>query len=151
MTDDSFDLQRFVDAQDGDDPNHPGIAWDGITSQLAVGRKRGHWMWFVFPQVDLGHTPTSHHFAIKSAREAEAYLAHPVLGGRLRLCTRLVLDSGVRDATQIFGHIDRTKFRSSMTLFHLIGPDEPLFAQGLAKFFNGETDPHTLTYLNTFG
>lgn len=150
MIDDPFDLQRFIDAQDGNDPQHPGMDWDDITSQLATGHKRGHWMWFVFPQVDLGHTPTSHHFAITSADEARAYLSHPVLGERLRRCTSLVLDSGVRDATQIFGHIDRTKFRSSMTLFHLIDPDEPHFERALAEFFGGRTDPHTVTYLTSF-
>lgn len=147
--DDPYDLARFVTAQDGDDPHHRGVSWQGITAELAAGRKHGHWMWFVFPQVDLGHTPTSHHFAIKSRDEAVAYLSHRVLGPRLGECTGLVLSCGVTDAARIFGHLDAAKFRSCMTLFDAVAPAGE-FAAALATFFDGETDPRTLQYLAAF-
>lgn len=149
MDDDPYGLARFVLAQDGHDRHHPGVTWESITAELATGRKRGHWMWFVFPQVDLGHTPTSHHFAITSRDEAVAYLAHPLLGPRLHDCTRLILDYGARDATVIFGHTDSRKLRSSLTLFDAVAPDG-MFAEGLRTYFNGERDQHTITYLQAF-
>lgn len=149
MTDDPFDLARFSTAQDGRDPNHRGVGWESITAELAAGRKHGHWMWFVFPQVDLGHTPTSHHFAIMSRDEAVAYLADPVLGPRLRECTRLILDCGNSDPVSIFGHIDSRKLRSSLTLFDAVSPQE-IFAEGLDTFFAGDRDEHTLMFLQTF-
>jgi uncharacterized protein (DUF1810 family) len=146
---DPYNLARFVDAQDGRDPHHRGVTWESITSELAAGRKRGHWMWFVFPQVDLGHTPTSHHFAITSRDEAVAYLAHPVLGPRLRECTRLILGCGSSDPVQIFGHLDSHKLRSSMTLFDAVAPGGE-FAEALQTFFAGEADRRTLDYLDAF-
>lgn len=149
MTEDLYDLERFVTAQDGRDPHHRGVDWTSITSELAAGQKRGHWMWFVFPQVDLGHTPTSHHFAIRSRDEANAYVVHPVLGPRLEQCVRLVLDCGTTDPVAIFGHVDAKKFRSSMTLFDQVAPDG-LHAEALRRFFGGERDPHTIAYLQAF-
>ncbi|MFN8125248.1 MAG: DUF1810 domain-containing protein [Candidatus Nanopelagicales bacterium] len=149
MTDDPFDLARFATAQDGDDPHHRGASWESITAELAAGHKRGHWMWFVFPQVDLGHTPTSHHFAITSREEAVAYLAHPVLGPRLAQCTRLILDCGTADPVAIFGHLDSHKLRSSLTLFDAVAPGG-IYAEGLQRFFDGEVDQRTLTYLAAF-
>lgn len=143
---DPYDLARFVTAQDGLDPHHRGVSWESITGELRVGHKTGHWMWFVFPQVDLGHTPTSHHFAITSRDESVAYLEHPVLGPRLRLCTDLVLQCGTTDAGRIFGHTDSRKLRSSMTLFDAVAPGEQ-FATTLDTFFGGDRDDRTLTYL----
>lgn len=147
---DPYLLDRFVAAQDGRDPNHAGIRWSDVTTELGTGHKQGHWMWFVFPQVDLGHTPTSHHFAIMSQDEALAYLAHPILGPRLKECTRLVLACGQPDAVRIFGHIDSRKFRSSMTLFHLAAPDDPNFDQALKGFFGGDLDHRTEVFLRSF-
>lgn len=149
MTQDPFELTRFVKAQNGEDSHHRGVTWDSITAELTTGHKRGHWMWFVFPQVDLGHTPTSHHFAIRSRDEAVAYLTHPVLGPRLRQCTRLIVGSGITDPVAIFGHTDSRKLRSSLTLFDAISPDD-VFAEALRMFFAGDADPRTLTYLQTF-
>lgn len=149
MSPDPFDLARFVTAQDGQDPNHGGVSWSAITAELAAGHKQGHWMWFVFPQVDLGHTPTSHHFAIRSRDEAVAYAAHPVLGPRLEECTRLILDCGITDPVGVFGHLDSHKLRSSLTLFDVVSPDG-VFAAALQRFFGGDRDGRTLTYLAAF-
>lgn len=149
--DDPYDLARFVTAQDGRDPHHPGVDWASITSELAAGRKRGHWMWFVFPQVDLGHTPTSHHFAIQSRDEAVAYLEHPVLGPRLRESVSLILGCGTEDAAQLVGHLDAKKLRSSLTLFDAVSPEtDVIFTTALAAFFGGQRDTRTLTYLQAF-
>ena len=149
MTDDPFALARFVTAQDGRDPHYRGVDWRSITAELAAGRKRGHWMWFVFPQVDLGHTPTSHHFAIMSRDEAAAYLAHPILGPRLRECTSLILEGGDSDPVAIFGHTDSRKLHSSLTLFDAVDSGG-IFAEGLDTFFAGEHDEITLNFLRSF-
>ncbi len=102
------------------------------------GRKQSHWMWFIFPQiVGLGQSPMSIRFAIGSLDEAKAYLAHPVLGLRLRECSRLTLDVEGRTARDIFGPIDEMKFRSSMTLFARAAPDEDIFQRCLDKYFAG--------------
>jgi uncharacterized protein (DUF1810 family) len=131
------DLQRFVDAQDGDH--------DRALAELRAGEKRSHWMWFVFPQLaGLGRSAMAQQYAISSLDEARAYLDHPVLGARLRECTRAVLDAVPRSAEQIFGGIDAVKLRSSMTLFaRAAGPDETLFTDVLAAYFDGAADPLT--------
>ena len=138
---DPFALQRFVDAQD------PVIA--RVIDELARGRKSGHWMWFIFPQIaGLGFSAMAQRYAISSLDEARAYLAHPVLGPRLRQCTELVLAVDGRDAHAIFGSPDDLKFRSSMTLFAKAAPQEILFGRALAKYFGGEGDTRTLEILN---
>jgi len=136
----TFDLERFVDAQD---PVH-----DRVLAELAAGRKASHWMWFVFPQIaGLGTSAMSQLYAVASLDEARAYLAHPVLGPRLRQCTRLVLAAAPRTATAIFGSVDAAKLRSSMTLFDRAEPGSGLFDAVLAAFFDGEPDPLTLDRL----
>ena len=137
---DPFRLQRFVDAQ------NPVYA--RVRAELAAGEKRGHWMWFVFPQLAmLGQSETSRHYGIVSRAEADAYMRHPVLGSRLVECTRLVL--GIRGKTvhDIFGTPDDLKFRSSMTLFHTVAPTEPAFADALDRLLDGKPDPRTLLWL----
>ena len=139
---DRFNLQRFVDAQ--------ARVYEEVRRELRAGRKESHWMWFVFPQIaGLGQSPTSIRFAIASLEEARAYLAHPVLGPRLRECAKLALDVEGKTARQIFGPIDEMKFRSSMTLFMTAAPDEPLFSRCLEKYFGGRPDPATLEILST--
>src|ERR1700683_4578987 len=109
---------------------------------MAAGRKQSHWMWFIFPQIaGLGQSPTSIRFAIASLDEAKAYLAHPVLGERLRECARLTLDVESKKTPQIFGPIDEMKFRSSMSLFARAAPDESLFQRCIDKYFGGGSDP----------
>jgi uncharacterized protein (DUF1810 family) len=126
---DPFNLARFVTAQD---PLYPAIL-----AELRAGQKRTHWMWFVFPQIaGLGISPTSRFYAIASLAEAQAYIAHPILGPRLTECTQAVLDNTHRTATQIFGPIDCAKFRSSMTLFTQAAPQTPLFQSALSAFFD---------------
>ena len=137
---DEFNLQRFVEAQ------RP--VYDRVLRELRVGRKESHWMWFIFPQIaGLGRTPTSVFYAIASLDEARPYLAHPVLGPRLKECAKLVLDVEGSTARDIFGEIDEMKFRSSMTLFMKAAPDESLFAQCLARYFDGQPDQPTLARL----
>jgi uncharacterized protein (DUF1810 family) len=139
-TDDPYDLQRFVTAQD------PVL--DRVREELRRGRKSSHWMWFVFPQVaGLGSSPTAQHYAISGLDEARAYLAHPVLGPRLVECARLAVAVEGRSAREVFGYPDDLKLRSSMTLFARAAPDEPAFAAVLDRFFDGEPDPRTLERL----
>ncbi len=129
-------LDRFVAAQDP--------VWPQVVAELARGRKASHWMWFVFPQVaGLGHSAMSVRYALASRAEAAAYLAHPVLGPRLREATDLVLGHAGVPAETILGGIDAVKFRSSMTLFHAAAPAEARFADALAAFFGGAEDPRT--------
>lgn len=136
-TQDPFDLARFLAAQ------APVI--EAARAELAQGRKRTHWMWFVFPQITgLGASAMSELYAIRSLDEAKAYLAHPVLGARLRECAGLVLRAKNRAVREIFGAPDDLKFQSCMTLFARAAPDEPLFAQALAQFFDGIPDRSTL-------
>jgi uncharacterized protein (DUF1810 family) len=119
--------------------------YDTAFAELEAGRKRSHWMWFIFPQIDgLGASEISRRFALDSLEEARAYLAHPVLGERLNACTRAMLKHADRSARQILGSPDAMKFHSSMTLFHRAAPDEPLFAHALAAFFDGTEDTATL-------
>jgi len=130
-------LQRFIDAQT------PVI--DTVMAELEAGEKRTHWMWFIFPQLkSLGRSSTAKYFGIESVEEARAFLAQPVLGDRLKACTRTVLDHDDKTANAIFGSPDDLKFRSSMTLFSIAAPEEPLFRQALQQFFEGQPDPLTV-------
>ena len=130
------DLERFVTAQQP--------VYDEVLKELRQGRKTGHWMWFIFPQIaGLGHSPMSERYAIRSLDEARGYLAHPLLGGRLRECIGLVLGLTARTAEDVLGRFDAMKLRSSMTLFHRAAPDEPIFRQVLDQWFGGTADPTT--------
>jgi uncharacterized protein (DUF1810 family) len=136
MTD--FDLSRFLDAQDR------GGTYAAALEELRRGRKTGHWMWFVFPQLrGLGRSPTAQHFALSGLEEARAYLAHPVLGPRLREAAGVVAGLEGVTAEQVFGSVDALKLRSSMTLFARAAPDEVVFATVLDRFYGG--DPDALT------
>ena len=121
---------------------------DRVLAELRAGRKSSHWMWFVFPQIrGLGQSPMARQFAIASRAEAEAYLGHPILGPRLRECTRLVNAVAGRGIGEIFGSPDDLKFRSSMTLFAHATSDNGIFVEALAKYFGGAEDPLTLQKL----
>jgi len=141
--DDVYNLQRFLDAQES--------VVDAVTTELAAGRKRSHWMWFVFPQAKgLGRSPTAQFYGIGSLAEARAYLDHPVLGARLRSFTKIVLDSNGPNAETIFGYPDYLKFRSSMTLFELAETRDKtefrtcIFTQALERYYRNERDSETL-------
>jgi uncharacterized protein (DUF1810 family) len=137
---DPFDLKRFLDAQD--------TVIDQVRAELRRGCKQGHWMWFVFPQIKgLGHSSLARKFGISSRAEAEAYLAHPILGSRLTECTQLVNLVEGRSIEEIFGDVDTLKFRSSMTLFSQVGRDNRVFADALHKYFGGQPDLLTLDRL----
>ena len=137
---DTFDLDRFVQAQ--------APVYDRVVAELHAGRKRTHWMWFVFPQLaGLGFSAMAQRYAIGSLGEAQAYLAHPVLGPRLRECSGLVLAARERDIHRIFGSPDDLKFRSCMTLFQRAAPGEPVFGHCLDRFFGGAPDPQTIALL----
>jgi uncharacterized protein (DUF1810 family) len=137
---DSYNLQRFVEAQE---PVYPQVC-----AELRRGRKTSHWMWFVFPQIrGLGHSPMAQKFALALLAEARAYLDHPVLGPRLCECTQLVVDVEGRTALEIFSHPDDMKFRSSMTLFSLAAPEDALFKSALTKFFPTGPDPESFARL----
>jgi uncharacterized protein (DUF1810 family) len=140
MVPDPYDLQRFVEAQ--------APVYARVRDELRAGRKESHWMWFIFPQIaGLGSSPTSTRFAIASVSEAKAYLAHPVLGARLRECAGLALAAESSMAPEIFGVVDARKLHSSMTLFAEAAEDRSLFDACLQKFFAGAADPATLTRL----
>jgi len=139
---DSFDLERFVAAQN---PIYAAVA-----AELRVGRKQSHWMWFVFPQIaGLGASDMARRYAISSLDEARAYLAHTVLGQRLRECTALVLEVKDKSADDIFGYPDNLKFHSCMTLFCHAAPEdtETVFRDALDRFFDGKQDKQTLARL----
>ena len=140
---DPFRLQRFVDAQSA------AGTYDRAVRELRAGRKKSHWMWFVFPQIaGLGHSGTSREFAISGPAEARAYLEHPVLGPRLLESARLLTCSGATSAEAVFGHLDAQKLQSSMTLFaHAAPPDEHAFQHVLDRFFDGAQDPGTTSRL----
>ena len=134
----SYDLQRFVDAQDA------GGTYDQALAELRAGRKRSHWMWFVFPQIaGLGFSQMSRAYAIGSLDEARAYLRHPVLGPRLVACAAAVASAAAPSAEAIFGGIDARKLHSSMTLFHRAAPEQPEFAAVLERYFDGQPDAAT--------
>lgn len=140
-SEDPHDLERFVEAQDS------VIA--EAKAELRAGRKRTHWMWYVFPQLEgLGRSRKSRRYGIASRAEAEAYLAHPVLGPRLRECTEIVNDVEGRSANDIFGSPDDLKFRSSMTLFAAVADDPAPFRTALDRYYDGEPDPKTLERLD---
>ena len=133
---DRFDLQRFVDAQ--------ARVYAAVLDELRAGRKRSHWIWFIFPQVDgLGSSPTAARYAISSLDEARAYLRHDVLGPRLHECTQLVNAVQGRSIGEIFGSPDDMKVRSSMTLFVRATPDNGDFVELLARYYDGAEDPLT--------
>jgi uncharacterized protein (DUF1810 family) len=137
---DPHDLQRFLDAQE------PVLA--DVRAELRRGQKDSHWMWFVFPQLrGLGASATARRYAIASREEALAYLAHPLLGARLRECTQLALAHAGLGASELFGYPDDLKFRSCMTLFAAVAPGEQIFAEALQRFFAGAPDDATLARL----
>lgn len=139
---DPYDLRRFIEAQQR--------TYDEALAELRRGRKVGHWMWFIFPQIaGLGSSPTAQRYAISSLDEARAYLSDPVLGPRLRACTQAVTQHAGHSAHEIFGAPDDLKFRSSMTLFAEAAPADPIFMQALETFFKGERDPLTLEKLRS--
>ena len=118
--------------------------YEGVLEELRRGRKTGHWIWYIFPQVaGLGTSDMSRRFAIASLAEARAYVAHAVLGARLRECAGAMLATSGLTAGEILGPLDALKVRSSMTLFHRVVPDEPVFAQVLARFYGGIADERT--------
>ncbi len=138
--DDPYDLGRFLRAQEDD--------FEEALSEIRSGRKRTHWMWYIFPQFQgLGFSSTSRHYAIKSIEEARAYLDHPVLGPRLRECAEAVNRVAGRSATEIFGSPDDLKLRSSATLFASISPGGSVFEQLLEKYYGGRRDDKTLHLL----
>ena len=135
-----YDLDRFLVGQRG--------VYEDALEELRQGRKTGHWIWFIFPQLSgLGSSEMSRYYAIGSLDEARAYLAHPALGARLRDCAGVVLASEVATAREIFGSTDAMKVRSCMTLFHRAAPDEPVFAQVLDRYYDGIADEATDTLL----
>ncbi len=137
---DSHNLKRFVDAQNA--------VFDQALAELKAGRKQGHWMWFVFPQLKgLGHSAMAEKYGIASSEEAAAYLAHPTLGPRLRECTAAVNDVQDNPIDDILGYPDNLKFHSSMTLFSLIEPTDEVFKTALKKYFRGDLDKNTKSRL----
>lgn len=140
---DSFDLARFVAAQES--------SFDEALAELAGGRKQSHWMWYVFPQVGgLGSSAMAQRYAIRSKREALAYLAHPLLGPRLVRAAEVLLTVRDRTATQIMGTPDDVKLRSSMTLFAQSAPAGSVFHRVLDRYYGGEADERTLAILHSF-
>jgi len=137
---DLFNLARFVSAQEKVYPT--------VLAELHSGKKRSHWMWYIFPQIaGLGRSPTAQYYAIQSRAEAEHYLAHPILGPRLRECTAAVLAIQERSAWEVFGSPDDLKLKSCMTLFVAVAGSDPIFAQVLDRYFQGEPDHNTLRRL----
>jgi uncharacterized protein (DUF1810 family) len=140
MAEDPFDLNRFVAAQADD--------YDRALSEIRAGRKRSHWMWYVFPQLDgLGSSSTARFYAIKGRAEARAYLDHPVLGPRLRECAEAAVAVEGRTATEVFGSPDDLKLRSSATLFAAVSPAGSVFERVLARYYDGRPDERTLRLL----
>ncbi|OHD25886.1 MAG: calpastatin [Spirochaetes bacterium RBG_16_67_19] len=134
------DLERFLKAQ--------APVYDQALAELRGGRKRTHWIWFIFPQIDgLGHSSTSRHYAIKDLEEARAYLQHPLLSSRLVECAQAVLAVESRTASDIFPYPDDLKLRSSMTLFECVEHPGSVFAQVLEKYFQGKRDERTIQLL----
>lgn len=140
MSNHEHDLQRFVDAQ------RPVYA--SVLAELRAGEKRGHWMWFIFPQLrGLGQSPMAQRYGIRGLDEATAYLCHPVLGPRLLECTRIVNGLKLPSITDLFPYPDDLKFRSSMTLFHAGAPETAEFSEALHLYYAGEPDARTLQML----
>lgn len=149
----NFDLERFVRVQD--QPLHQETQYQRAVRELRGGRKTSHWMWFIFPQVfGLGSQPNSRLYGIKSVVEAEAYLAHPVLGPRLRASTEVVLESGEKDLSRLFGgDLDAMKFKSSMSLFAWVsrGTDDEFYLRVVVKLWGGSWDEKTLRIIKRWG
>lgn len=140
-TNDPYDLNRFVQAQKYD--------YEPALSEVKSGRKRSHWMWYIFPQFDgLGSSATSKRYSIKSAAEAYAYLIHPVLGPRLTECAEAVLAVEGRSANEIFGSPDDRKLKSCATLFAYVSPAGSVFERLIDKYFHGEHDRKTFRLLD---
>lgn len=138
--DDTYDLDRFLRAQEAD--------YEQVVSEIRSGRKRSHWMWYVFPQIEgLGFSAISKRYSIKSLGEARAYLAHPVLGPRLLECAEAVLSIKGRSATEIFGSPDDLKLRSCATLFACVSPPGSVFDRLLGQCYRGRRDGKTLQFL----
>ena len=139
---DPYNLQRFVLAQD--------LVFPQVLFELKQGEKKQHWMWFIFPQIKgLGRSEAAGFYALESRAEAKAYLGHPILGVRLVQCTQLTLDGEGCVAEKIFGSTDACKFKSSMTLFTSVAPNQQVFQDALAKFYGGEFDPMTLAKMKS--
>lgn len=137
---DPHDLDRFLKAQDD--------AYADALDELRAGRKRSHWIWFVFPQIaGLGHSPTAQYYAIKSLDEARAYLAHPILGARLHECLKVLQVLDRTDARAVFGDLDAMKFRSSLTLFAEADPGDAIVEAALNRWFEAKKDEKTLQLL----
>ncbi len=131
------DLSRFLKAQEYD--------YEQALREIRGGRKRSHWMWYIFPQIQgLGFSSTAQYYAIRDLQEARDYLAHPVLGARLKEISSALLDLEGLSASEIFGYPDDLKLRSSMTLFRLADLNEPIFLEVLEKYYNGEPDSRTV-------
>lgn len=139
---DALDLDRFLLAQEG--------VYEDALAELKGGRKRTHWMWFLFPQIQgLGQSETAKHYAIRSREEAESYLAHEVLGSRLEESASAVLRSGATSATELLGTPDDLKLKSSMTLFERVAPDpHSVFSEVLRKYYEGQPCPQTVNFLS---
>jgi uncharacterized protein (DUF1810 family) len=138
MIADPFDLERFVEAQDRDG------TYERAPAELTAGRKQGHWIWFVFPQIEgLGSSPTARRYGIGSLAEAAAYLEHPTLGPRLIAAAEALMALPTRDATSVLGGLDAIKLRSSMTLFARVGDAAPVFQRVLDEFYAGGPDDLT--------
>ena len=136
-----YDLQRFIDAQ--------APQYGTALAELRTGEKRSHWMWFIFPQLrGLGSSRNAEFYGISSLGEARAYLAHPVLGERLRECVRAILQVRGASAEEILGFVDAVKFRSCLTLFLKADPAEPLFSKALERYFGATGDARTLELLS---
>ncbi|QJD29887.1 DUF1810 domain-containing protein [Methylococcus geothermalis] len=139
---DPFDLDRFLTAQANE--------YENAIAELRAGRKRTHWMWYVFPQLrGLGFSPTSRFYAIGSAEEARAYLGHEVLGRRLRECVSVLDELKTDSAEEVFGRVDAAKLRSSLTLFEAVAAEKAPFTRALEKFFGGKRDDRSLAILAT--
>ena len=131
------DLSRFLKAQEQD--------YERALREIRSGRKRSHWMWYIFPQIQgLGFSPTAQYYAIRDLQEARDYLAHPVLGARLKEISAALLDLDGLSASEIFGYPDDLKLRSSMTLFRMADLNEPVFLEVLEKYYDGKPDARTV-------
>lgn len=137
---DPFDLARFLRAQE--------MNYARAVAELRAGAKQSHWVWYVFPQLrGLGTSPAAHLYGLAGLDEAVAYLAHPVLGARLRECVNAMRDAPSDDAAQVLGSVDALKFRSCLTLFQVVAPAEALWTTALARYFGGQPDARTLALL----
>ncbi len=143
VVEDKYNLKRFLTAQED--------VYATVLTELRSGRKRSHWMWFIFPQIDgLGHSSKAKYYSIKTLGEAEAYLVHAILGQRLNECTKAALQIEGRSASEILGYPDDLKLKSSMTLFEQVSKSNSVFSLVLEKYFDGKRDNLTLELLKNF-